>query len=306
MMVSSAESTTVKDFFTKRMREHIQKDEIYEQLLPNFPVGCRRLTPGNPYMKAIQESNVTLHRCAVTEVTPTGVIGADGTEVEVDAIICATGFDVSYKPKYSVIGRNGKSLQEKWDVIPEGYLGLAVPEMPNYFVFQGPNFPVSNGSVMGPLQSVGNYIVQVINKMQREDLHSVVPKQDVTDAFNEHAQTWIVGTTWAEKTCRSWYKNNKTGRVNSIWPGSSLHYCEMTASPRFEDYEIKHNNKQNMWSFMGLGFTKNQLVEGGDLSPYITTEGIQAKFYSFVPSEDEESRVAAREDRVFDDVAVKA
>lgn len=300
MMASSAESATVREYFTKRMREHIRKDEIFEQLLPEFPVGCRRLTPGNPYMRAIQEPNVTLHRCAVTEITPKGLIGADGVEIEVDTIVCATGFDVSYRPRYPVVGRNGTSLQDKWAVIPEGYLGLAVPEMPNYFVFQGPNFPVSNGSVMGPLQSVGHYIVQVIQKMQKENLHSICPKQDVADAFNEHAQTWIVGTAWAEQTCRSWYKNNKTGRVNSIWPGSSLHYCEITAAPRFEDYEIRYANKHNMWSWMRLGFTKNQMSEGGDLSPYITVDGIQAKFYSFSPTEDEDHRVKERMNRAYD------
>lgn len=300
MMTSSAESKIIRDFFTRRMREHLHRDDIFEQLLPTFSPGCRRLTPGNPYMKAIQESNVNLHRCAVTKVTPTSVISAEGTEVEVDTIICATGFDVSYKPKFSVVGRNGVSLQEKWDTIPEGYLGLAVPDMPNYFVFQGPTFPVSNGSVMGPLQSVGNYIVQVIEKMQRDHLHSLVPKQDVTDSFNEHAQTWIQGTCWAEKTCRSWYKNNETGRVHSLWPGSSLHYCEMTSSPRFEDYEIRYQNKQNMWAFMGLGFTNNQVTEGGDLSPYITNDGLEKKFYSFVLDEQEENRVEERKNRVRD------
>jgi len=297
MMTSSAESKAVREYFTKRMRQHIENEEIFQQLLPIFSPGCRRLTPGNPYMKAIQQSNVKLHRTAVTKVTPTSVVGANGDEVEVDTIICATGFDVSYKPKYSVIGRNGTSLQDKWKEIPEGYLGLAVPEMPNYFLFQGPNFPVSNGSVMGPLQSVGYYIVQVIQKMQRDHLHSVCPKQDVTDAFNEHTQTWIVGTCWTEDTCRSWYKNNETGRVNSIWPGSSLHYCEMVNSPRFEDYDIKYLDKKNMWSFMGLGFTKNQMVDG-DHSPYLTKEGIEDKFSSFILSDEEEKRIGARKNRV--------
>lgn len=290
----SAESKLVRDYFTKRMREHLRDNEIFDQLLPNFSPGCRRLTPGNPYMKAIQEPNVKLHRCAVTKVTPTSVIGENGEETEVDTIICATGFNVSYVPQFKVVGRNNVSLQEKWKVIPEGYLGLAVSDMPNYFVFQGPTFPVSNGSVMGPLQSVGNYIVQVIQKMQFDHLHSICPRQDVTDAFNEHAQTWIQGTCWAENTCRSWYKNNETGRVNAVYPGSSLHYCEMTATPRFEHFDVRYSNKHNMWSFMGLGFTKNQVVEGGDLSPYITKDGVEVKFSNFKLSDEEEKRILNR------------
>ena len=298
MMTSSAESKIVRDYFQKRMREHLHRDEIYEQLLPSFSPGCRRLTPGNPYMRAIQEHNVTLHRCAVSQVTPNSVIGSDGTEVEVDTIICATGFDVSYKPMFPVTGRNGVSLQKKWAVIPEGYMGLAVPDMPNYFVFQGPTFPVSNGSVMGPLQSVAEYIVQVVQKLQTDHLHSIVPKQDITDAFNEHAQTWIQGTCWAEKSCRSWYKNNETGRVNSVWPGSSLHYVESIKTPRYEHYDVRYRDQKNLWSFLGLGLTRNQVEEGGDLSPYINEANLEKKFYSFVLSPEEEKRINDRKLRV--------
>lgn len=259
-------------------------------------------------MKAVQQPNVTVHKGAVTRITANSVIGADGTETQVDTIIAATGFDVSYVPHYPMKGRNGVMLQDKWAKIPTGYLGLAVPDMPNFFQFQGPTFPVSNGSVLGPLQAVGDYIVTIIKKMQREHIHSFDPKQDVADQFNEHAQTWIVGTTWADRRCRAWYKDNATGRVNSVWPGSSLHYAEMIRSPRYEDYTIKYDNKHNMFAFMGLGFTKAQ-AEGGDLSPYITKEGIEKKFYSFKPSADEDERVKERKNRVNDGpkaLAIKA
>ena len=299
MMTSSAEAKMVRQRFESRMRDFIPDESIYEQLLPDFAVGCRRLTRGDPFMKAVQKPNVTLHKCAVSKVTESTVIGSNGDEVEVDTIICATGFDVSYIPKYTVKGRNGITLRKKWAKVPEGYMGLAVPDMPNYFVFQGPTFPVSNGSVMGPLQAVGAYIVQMIQKMQREWIHSYAPRQSVTNAFNYHAQTWIRGTCWAETTCRSWYKNNETGRVNAVWPGSSLHYCEMVATPRYEDYDIKYQNQNNIFAFMGLGFTKDQ-AEDGDLSPYMTKEGLEKKFYSFQSSPEEDARVSERIHRIND------
>ena len=300
MMTSSAESRQVRKHFEARMRSFLTDDQIYEQLLPPFAVGCRRLTPGDPFMNAIQKPNVTLHKAAVARVKGNKVIGTNGDEVEVDTLICATGFDVSYIPKYPVIGRNGVSLQEKWSAIPEGYMGLAVPDMPNYFVFQGPTFPVSNGSVMGPLQAVGAYIVQIIQKMQRERIHSFAPKQSVADAFNHHAQTWIKGTCWADPLCRSWYKNNETGRVNAVWPGSSLHYCEMIETPRYEDFDIKYQDSANMFAFMGLGFAMNQVIEDGDLSPYMNKDVLEKKFYSFEPSKEEENRIIDRKNRVRD------
>lgn len=300
MMVHSAESRAVRDYFKQRMQKYLTDEEIYQQLLPDFAVGCRRLTPGNPFMRAVQENNVKLHKAAVARVEGNKIIGTNGDVVEADTLICATGFDVSYVPRYRMKGRDGTLLQEKWATIPEGYMGLAVPDMPNYFVFQGPTFPVSNGSVMGPLQAVGAYIVQIIHKMQTERIHSFSPKQNVADAFNAHAQTWIKGSCWADPNCRSWYKNNETGRVNAVWPGSSLHYCEMIERPRYEDFEIKYQDPSNMFAFMGLGFTKAQTTENGDLAPYMSKAVLEKKFYSFELSPEEEERIKNRKYAVND------
>jgi cation diffusion facilitator CzcD-associated flavoprotein CzcO len=58
-------------------------------------------------MRAIQESNVDVHFCGVTEFTEDGLIGSDGVERKVDTIICTTGFDTSYRLHFPVIGRDG-------------------------------------------------------------------------------------------------------------------------------------------------------------------------------------------------------
>lgn len=73
----------------------------------------------------------------------------------------------------------------------------------------------------------------------------------------------------------------------------------MIAHPRYEDYDIKYQNPHNMFAFMGLGFTKNQ-VEEGDLSPYMTKDALEKKFYSFEPSAEEDQRVRDRRHRVND------
>jgi hydroxyversicolorone monooxygenase len=155
-----------------------------------------------------------------------------------------------------------------------GYLGLAIPDFPNFLTFIGPNWPVENGSVMGPLNEVSLYTLQVIKKMQSEYVSSWSPKQDVTDAFNEHCQEWVRHTVWVEE-CRSWYKNNETGRVNAVWPGSSLHYMEAIKQPRWEDMELEYTGpaKKNRWAYLGMG-TTTALVEHGDVSPYINVENI--------------------------------
>ena len=131
------------------MAEHIRDERLLKGFTPEWGIGCRRITPGDPYMEAIQKPNVDVHFTAVQRITEDGVVGEDGVERKVDTIVCATGFDVSYRPRFPIVGQNGTHLAEKWKVCPESYLGLAVPEFPNFIMFIGPNWPVLNGSVMG-------------------------------------------------------------------------------------------------------------------------------------------------------------
>lgn len=98
-------------------------------------------------MKAIQEPNVDVHFTAVNEITEDSVIDTEGTEKKVDTVICATGFDVSYRPRFPVIGQNGIDLRSKWKVCPEAYLGITIPDIPNFITFIGPSWPIENGSV---------------------------------------------------------------------------------------------------------------------------------------------------------------
>lgn len=126
---------------------------------------------------------------------------------------------------------------------------------------------------MGAVGEVGNYALKMIKKIQNEHVHSIVPRQDVTDAFNEHVQEWAKHTVWADK-CRRWYKNYETGRVTGIWPGSALHYIELIKQPRFEDYTNTYRNKKNMWSFMGLGKVPAHTDPDADRSPYLSVEAI--------------------------------
>lgn len=122
-MPNSAEAKAARAHVEKRMREFIPDDELYDLMTPDFPLGCRRLTPGNPFMRAVQKENVTVYRSAVAEIRGNKVIDTNGAETEVDAIVCATGFDTSYVPKYTMKGRSGTLLSEKWAEVPEGYLG---------------------------------------------------------------------------------------------------------------------------------------------------------------------------------------
>ncbi|KAF2713802.1 FAD/NAD(P)-binding domain-containing protein [Pleomassaria siparia CBS 279.74] len=273
---SSEDQKGAQETFRTRMRELIKDDRLFKGFNPKFQLGCRRVTPGDPYIEAIQKDNVDVHFTAVKSVTEKGVVGDDDEEREVDTIVCATGFDVTYRPRFPVIGKNRVNLSEKWKDTPESYLGLGCPDMPNFIIFVGPTWPVENGSFTGPLLSVSEYAIKIIKKMQRDHIKSLVPRQDITDSFNEHTQEWMKHTVWKDD-CRAWYKNNETGRVNAVYPGSSLHYRNVIEEPRYEDFDIQYLHK-NPWAHLGMGAAPVNAKPGSDLSPYLQLENIDPKW----------------------------
>lgn len=62
-------------------------------------------------MKAVQESNVEVHFTGVKECTKNAVVGNDGIARKADTIICATGFDSTYRPRFSIRGQGGVDLK---------------------------------------------------------------------------------------------------------------------------------------------------------------------------------------------------
>lgn len=127
--------------------------------IPSYAVGCRRPTPGVGYIEALTSSNVSLAVGPVREVTKSGIIASNGTETEIDVLICATGFDTSHRPPFALRGIDGMDLRETWKERAIAYLAVAVPQIPNYFVFYGPNNPFGSGAF---LITIGKTLVTVI------------------------------------------------------------------------------------------------------------------------------------------------
>jgi cation diffusion facilitator CzcD-associated flavoprotein CzcO len=90
---------------------------------------------GPGYLEAFTQSNVSFTTSPITRITATGILTADGTHHAVDAIVCATGFDVSHRPPFSLIGLDNVDLR-----------GYSKDEFPGYFSVAGPHFPNSSST----------------------------------------------------------------------------------------------------------------------------------------------------------------
>ncbi|PFH50242.1 hypothetical protein AMATHDRAFT_4151 [Amanita thiersii Skay4041] len=251
---------------TAQMQERL-KDDLKEKLIPTWGVGCRRRTPGVGYLEALGADNVRVVFGEIERITERGCLMQDGEEHVVEVLICGTGFDTSFKPRFPIIGLGGKPLAEAWSEEPKGYLGVAAPGFPNYFIFLGPNSPVANGPVLIAVEAQADYMLKMINRWQTENIHSFSPKMEAVDDFLAHKDEFMKKTVW-EEDCRSWYKSNSTsGKVTAIWPGSTLHYLEAMSEVRYEDWNMRFLG--NRFAFLGNGFSQVESDPSADCAYYI-------------------------------------
>lgn len=138
----------------KMMREEMlrrigpAREELKAKLIPKWPPGCRRLTPGDGYLEALVQPNVTTVHSEIDRIIPEGVVDSTGKVHELDVLICATGFEIAFAPPFKLIGEAGVSMQNEWNPEPHCYLALAAPKFPNYFVINGPRGNWGSGCVL--------------------------------------------------------------------------------------------------------------------------------------------------------------
>ncbi|KAF1851910.1 FAD/NAD(P)-binding domain-containing protein [Cucurbitaria berberidis CBS 394.84] len=281
-----------KDMFYQHMKKRLEsKPEIFDALIPSFSPGCRRLTPGPGYLEALTESNVSFITSSITHISESAIHTADGAAHEIDALVCATGFKSSAPPPYPLIGTNGLTLTEKWSQRPVTYCSHSIAGFPNLFTMLGPNSAIGSGSLTFMIQNMGDYIIKAIRKIQKENIASLVVKEEREADFTEYVDAYFEGTVFADE-CRSWYKNKGTGEVVGLWPGSTLHCVEAMRSPRWEDFEYVYldeleganheeglngvnagegKKRANRLAWLGNGWSVNQLEER-DLAWYLYPE----------------------------------
>ncbi|KAK3367748.1 flavin-binding monooxygenase [Podospora didyma] len=252
-----------RDLVGKHMRERLAGMDpvLREQLIPDFDVGCKRVTPGEGYLEALQQPNVEIVRTSIRSVTPQGVVTTDGKTRAVDVIIAATGYDTSYVPAFPIVGRNGVDLGSRWAKTgAEAYFTCAVPDMPNYFMVVGPNTPISNGSLMPSIEAQLEFALCFIDTIQRQGVQSVTVSTQATAEFNDHKDA-IMDTLTFSGNCSSWYKGGSTGgRIVGPWPGSVNHFLESVKNPRFQDFEFVYATP-NRFSYLGNGLCLRDITK---------------------------------------------
>ena len=174
---------------------------------------------------------------------PIEEIGIDGIKtttenIKLDVIIYATGFSIekSFCP-FDTFGMKDKKLREELAVNPSPYLGMTVPDFPNFFFLLGPNTVLAHSSVIWMMECQVEYILKTINVMSELHIRSLEPRMDRTRDFQQKMSEWTLSKNFSTN-CKGWYKN-KDGKNIVLWPASLLQYWRMTFQPDLlVDYKI--------------------------------------------------------------------
>lgn len=244
--------------------------EFRDRMIPSYHAGCRRITPGDNYLEALQSPTSRLCWDPIERLTERGIRTVAGEEEEFDMVVCATGFDSSWLPQWKLVGRGGVRLEDMWREDPRAFFAAQVEDLPNYGMVNGPNAPISHGSVPSTMSWTCDYLLRWVMRMNREGIKTVAVKKEAVEDFNEWSQEVLKGTVWSGK-CRTLYKNGRDGgRVTGVYAGSMMHFKNGLdhAIRQGEHFDITWRSK-NRFRCLGDGKAASDEDGFGDVAPYM-------------------------------------
>ncbi|KAF5664960.1 monooxygenase [Fusarium heterosporum] len=251
-------NSNASEEFTRTAQQHminkIDDPQALKALLPtDYKAGCRRFTPADKYMEALNQPNVELISSSIERVEGNAIITNDGKRRAYDMIVCGTGFE-PYTPRFPIRGREAADLSHLWSIDGEyeSYLAATVTGFPNFFVFNPPICPV-NGSAYPGIERTSDYIIRVLDRLQKDNLKSICVKQSAQDSFNQWVQSRMHEMVWSGP-CSSWYKLSN-GKIIVPWPGTIHHYYAATEIVRWEDFDLEYEDDGQRFASFGNGIT---------------------------------------------------
>jgi cation diffusion facilitator CzcD-associated flavoprotein CzcO len=216
------------------LQRQVPDEALRAKLRPAYPLGCKRLIFSNDWYRTLVRPNVALVTEAIERVLPEGVRTADGRVHALDALVCATGFDVEHSMAHvQVRGRGGRSLAEAWREGPQAHRGLTVAGFPNLYLMLGPNTATGHTSTLLYIEPGVRWMLRAMREARRRGCATVEVKAETQQAWNEMLQRRLAATVWSG--CRSWYRA-ANGRNIALWPGFTREYVRALERCRFEGY----------------------------------------------------------------------
>jgi cyclohexanone monooxygenase len=231
-MFDEETNAIVGDWVKERIRERVDDPEIAEKLMPRYPFAAKRLCVDTDYFETYNRDNVTLvdlGEVGIERVVQDGVRLADGSLIELDVLIFATGFDAGIGAimRINPVGRGGLTIREKWSEAIAAHLGVMVAGFPNMFLIDGPGSPSVLYNMPPAIEHHVDWIAETIEFLREHEQRTIEPEVDAelewVDDVNEIAERTVY------PKANSWYMGaNVSGKKRTFlaWAGGGPPYFE--------------------------------------------------------------------------------
>jgi cation diffusion facilitator CzcD-associated flavoprotein CzcO len=224
----------------KKARAYIDAEiadpALRAKLVPDYPVGAKRMLISDDYYRALNRSNVSVETAGIDHVEEDAVVLRDGRRIAIDVLILATGFEsTAFLAPMEITGRGGRSLTAVWQHGARAYLGLTVAGFPNFFMMYGPNTNLGHNSIIFMIECQTHYIMECLRWLRARGLQWMDVRPEAMHAYNVALQRELASTVWAEAK-HSWYKT-ADGTITNNWSGSTIRYWWRTRHPDFAAYD---------------------------------------------------------------------
>ncbi len=222
--------------FRLHLRRQVPAPDLRARLMPDYPIGCKRLLFSNDWFPTLAKSTVDVVTDRIVAITPTGVRTEDGREHPADVIVYGTGFTATdFLAPIRVHGLAGRALADEWVDGARAHLGLTVPGFPNMFLVYGPNTNLGGNSIIAMMEGQFRYIVGVVRRIAATPGSYVDVRRDAATRFDTEMRHRLARSVWA--SCTSWYRDD-AGRITTNWPGLVREYRRRTAHVDAADFRV--------------------------------------------------------------------
>jgi len=228
----------VETIALRHLARQVKDPKLRAALTPNYQLGCKRVLVSDDFYPSLNRSNVELVTDGIAEVREHSILTEDGAERPVDVLIYGTGFRAT-EPLIGcrVVGR-GVEIHDAWQKRMSAYLGITVSGFPNLFILLGPNTGLGHNSVVLMIEAQVCYVMDCLKLMNRRKQRVMEVRQEIQERFVEDIHRRMARTVWLSGGCHSWYQDQNTGEVTTLWPGSVVSYFRRTRSVSPSDYQL--------------------------------------------------------------------
>jgi len=226
----------------KRITDPKKRDLLAPEKPPH-PWGTKRPSLEQNFYEVVDQPHIDIidiNTNPISEVKENGIVCKDGTFVEAEVLILATGFDsvTGSLAQLNIRGVNGGTIADYWKDGTRTSMGIAIPQFPNMFFLYGPQAPTAfaNGPTCTQIQA--EWVDKVVKQLKERGITRF-------EATREYEEDW--GRRMKEKwdnslfpKAKSWYQgaNIPGKKVEPLnWAGGIPAYIETLEKSLDNDYQ---------------------------------------------------------------------